>query len=39
MSMKLINFDNQEDFIFSFELGLAPQFEIKLSKKNKVTLL
>lgn len=31
-----INFDTQEDFTFSFELGLAPQFELKLSKKNKV---
>jgi len=33
---EMINFDTQEDFTFSFELGLAPQFEIKLSKKNKV---
>jgi trigger factor len=32
-----INFDTQEDFIFSFELGLAPQFELQLSEKNKVT--
>ena len=32
-----INFDIQEDFTFSFELGLAPVFELKLSKKNKVT--
>jgi trigger factor len=31
-----ISFDTQEDFIFSFELGLAPQFELKLNKKNKV---
>jgi trigger factor len=31
-----INFDTQEDFVFSFELGLAPQFELKLSKKNKL---
>lgn len=31
-----INFDTQEDFTFTFELGLTPQFEIKLSKKNKV---
>jgi trigger factor len=31
-----INFDTQEDFVFSFELGLAPNFELKLSKKNKV---
>jgi trigger factor len=33
---ELINFDTQEDFAFSFELGLAPQFEVQLSKKNKV---
>jgi trigger factor len=33
-----INFDTREDFTFSFELGLTPQFEIKLSKKNKVNL-
>lgn len=32
-----IDFDNQDDFTFSFELGLAPSFEIKLSKKNKLT--
>lgn len=32
----LIDFDRQEEFTFTFELGLAPQFEIKLSKKNKV---
>lgn len=33
---EIINFDAKEDFNFTFELGLAPQFEIKLSKKNKV---
>jgi trigger factor len=33
-----INFDTQEDFTFAFELGLAPDFELKLSKKNKVNL-
>jgi len=32
----LINFDTQEDFVFSFDLGLAPDFEMKLSKKNKL---
>jgi trigger factor len=31
-----IDFDTQELFIFSFDLGLAPDFEIKLSNKNKV---
>lgn len=34
---ELINFETQEDFAFSFELGLAPQFEVKLSKKDKVS--
>ncbi len=31
-----IDFDTQEVFTFSFDLGLAPEFEIKISKKNKV---
>jgi trigger factor len=31
-----IDFETQEEFTFSFELGLAPQFELKLSKKNKI---
>jgi len=31
-----INFDTQESFTFSFDLGLAPSFEIKLGKKNKI---
>jgi len=35
---ELIDFDTKEDFSFTFELGLAPQFELKLSKKNKVDL-
>jgi trigger factor len=32
-----INYETQEDFIFSFELGLAPDVELNISKKNKVT--
>lgn len=32
-----IDFETQEDFTFSFELGLAPVIDLKLSKKNKVT--
>jgi len=32
-----IDFDTQESFTFSFDIGLAPAFETKLSKKNKVT--
>jgi trigger factor len=31
-----IDFDTQQDFTFSFELGLTPPIELKLSKKNKV---
>jgi trigger factor len=31
-----IDFDNRQDFTFTFELGLAPEFDLKLSKKNKV---
>src|SRR5664279_52943 len=32
----LIDFDTQEDFTFTFELGLSPAVDLKLSKKNKV---
>ena len=32
-----IDFDNQEEFAFSFELGLSPAVDLKLSKKNKVS--
>lgn len=31
-----IDFDNQDAFTFSFEVGLAPSFELKISKKNKL---
>lgn len=31
-----INFDTQEDFTFSFEIGLAPDIVVNLNKKNKV---
>jgi len=31
-----IDFDTQEAFTFSFEIGLTPPIELKLSKKNKV---
>jgi trigger factor len=31
-----IDFEKQEDFSFTFELGLAPSFEISLNKKNKL---
>ena len=33
---ELIDFDTKEDFDFTFELGLAPQFELNLGKENKV---
>jgi trigger factor len=32
-----IDFDTQDSFNFAFDLGLAPSFEIKVGKKNKVT--
>ena len=32
-----IDFDTQEEFTFSFELGLTPAIDLKLNKKNKVT--
>lgn len=32
-----IDFDLQQDFTFSFEIGLAPAVELNLSKKNKVS--
>ncbi len=32
-----IDFDTQEEFTFSFELGLAPAIELNLSKNNIVT--
>ncbi|NDP21794.1 MAG: trigger factor [Paludibacter sp.] len=31
-----IDFDNQEEFEFVFDLGIAPTFEVELSKKDKV---
>jgi trigger factor len=31
-----VDFDTQEDFSFSFEIGLSPVIELNLSKKNKV---
>ena len=33
---EIIDFDTREDFTFSFEVGLTPPVELKLSKKNKV---
>ena len=33
---EMFDFENKDDFSFSFELGLTPVFEIKLSKKNKL---
>jgi trigger factor len=31
-----IDFETQQDFTFTFELGLTPEVDLKLSKKNKV---
>jgi trigger factor len=33
------DFNNPTDFTFSYELGIAPKFEVKLSKKNKYEYL
>jgi len=33
---KQIDFDSQEEFEFVFDLGIAPEFEVELSKKDKV---
>jgi trigger factor len=35
---EIIDFDNQDDFKFSFELGLAPVIELNISNNNKVSL-
>ena len=34
---KEINWDTQTEFEFAFDLGLSPEFEVNLSKKNKLT--
>ncbi len=34
---KQIDFDKDEDFEFSFDIGLTPEFELKLSKRDKLT--
>lgn len=33
---KEVNFDTQEDFEFLFDIALAPEIEVKLSKKDKI---
>jgi len=33
------DFSNPTDFTFSYELGIAPEFDVKLSKKNKYDYL
>jgi trigger factor len=35
-SQAVIDFDNQEDFEFAFDLGLAPELEFSLNKKDSV---
>jgi trigger factor len=35
-AMAAVNFENDKDFEFKFNVGFAPEFEIKLSKRNKV---
>jgi trigger factor len=34
---EMIDFDTQENFTFTFELGLSPVIDLKITKKNKVT--
>jgi trigger factor len=34
---KVMNFETDEEFELDFEIGISPEFEIKLSKKNKIT--
>jgi len=31
-----LDFENKEDFEFAFDIGIAPEFEVKLSKRDKV---
>ena len=31
-----IDWEKQEDFVFEYELGIAPDFEVKMSKSNKL---
>ena len=31
-----IDWERQEEFVFEYELGLAPTFEVNISKKNKL---
>lgn len=33
-----INFETEEDFVFAFDLGLAPQFDINISNEDVLTL-
>ncbi len=33
---KEINFDTQDDYEFVFDIGLAPEFEVILNKKNRI---
>lgn len=33
---KTINFDTQDDFEFVFDIGLAPEFDVVLNKKNRI---
>ena len=36
-SEKTIDWEKQNDFAFEFEIGLAPDFDVKISKKDKLT--
>ena len=34
---EVIDFDTQDEFVFSFDIAEAPEFEVNLSKKDKIT--
>ena len=34
--VETVDWEKQEDFVFEYELGLAPEFEVKISKRNKL---
>ncbi len=34
--MQDINWESEKDFVFEYEMGLIPEFEVKISKRNKL---
>ena len=33
---KIVDWENSEDFIFEYEIGLAPEFDVKITSKDKL---